>query len=121
MIEIHARLGNTALLYTLATGLWGLWRYFRKQGVDSNYWGSLVIAEGLIIVQGLLGAYLWLIGLRPLRGGIHILYGIAAALVIPAIFGFTRGGSTRQVSLIYGVGLLFLAGLIIRGIVTGGM
>lgn len=121
MTEIHARLANTAFLYILAVGLWGLWRYFRKQGIDSNYWGSLVIGEGLIIVQGLMGAYLWLINLRPERGGIHILYGVAAALVIPGIFGFTRGDSTRRVSLVYGAALLFLAALLVRAIVTGGV
>jgi hypothetical protein len=115
--DIHARLGNTAMYYMIIMAVWGLWRYFRKQGLDSNYWGALVIGEILIVIQGLLGGYLWLSGLRPGRG-IHILYGIAAALVIPGVYAFTQGDDRRRVMLIYGISLLFLVGLIIRAVST---
>jgi hypothetical protein len=115
--DIHARLGNTAMYYMIIMAVWGLWRYFRKQGLDSNYWGALVIGEILIVLQGLLGGYLWLAGLRPGRG-IHILYGIAAALVIPGVYAFTHGDDRQRVMLIYGISLLFLVGLIIRAVST---
>src|SRR5512134_3536106 len=104
LADIHARLGNTAMYYAIILGLWGLWRYFRKQGLDSNYWGALVIGEILIIAQGLLGAYLWLSGARPGRG-IHILYGVVSALVIPGLYAYTQGDDRRRVMLIYGVAL----------------
>jgi len=45
LVEIHSRLGNTALFYSIALALWGLWRYYRRQGVESSYWGALVIAN----------------------------------------------------------------------------
>ncbi len=117
--EIHARLANTSMYFLMIMALWGLWRYLRKQGVDSSYWGALVIGEILIIGQGSLGAYMWITGLRPERT-LHLLYGIASALVIPGIFVYTRGGDKRREMLIYGVGLLFLVGLVIRAITTGG-
>lgn len=120
LIDIHARLSNTALLFVVLIALWSLWRFFRRQGADPSYWGALLIGEILILAQGALGGYLWLIGLRPDRGGIHILYGVACALVIPTIYTYTRGGTERRVMLVYGVALLFLAGLVIRSIVTGG-
>lgn len=116
---LHDRLAMTALLYVTILGLWGLWRAFRGQEIDGSFWGALVVAEILIIVQGLLGGYLWLSGLRPLRGGVHILYGIASTLVIPGVFAFTRGGADRRATFIYAVALLFMAGLVIRGIATG--
>ena len=99
--------------------LWGIWRYFRKQGVDSNYWGALVIGEILILVQGLLGAYLYLIGARPERT-IHILYGVVAALVIPGVYAYTKGDDQRRVMLIYGSALVISALLILRAITTAG-
>jgi hypothetical protein len=119
MSLLHDRLAQTALMYVIILALWGLWRYFRGQGLDGAFWGALVVAEIVIVLQGIFGGYLWLAGLRPARGGIHILYGLASALVIPGVFAFTRGGNDRRALFIYAIGLLFLAGLILRGITTG--
>ena len=119
LTELHARLGNTAVYYMVIMAGWGLWRFFRKQGLDSNYWGALVIGEIIILLQGGLGAYLWLSGLRPGRG-IHILYGVVSALVIPGIYAYTQGNEKRRVMLVYGIGLLILVGLILRAIMTAG-
>jgi hypothetical protein len=118
LTDIHGGLANTAVLFNLILGVWALWRYLRRQGVDSSYWGALVIGELVILAQGLLGGYLWLVGERPARG-IHLLYGIAGALVIPGVYAFTRGGDQRRVMLVYGVGLLFLVGILLRSIGTG--
>jgi len=115
--DVHGRLANTALFFMIFMALCGLWRLLRKQGLSSNYWGALVIGEILVIVQGLLGGYLWLIGLRPDRS-IHILYGVVAALVIPAIYAFTKGGQERREMLIYAVALLFMVGILIRAMGT---
>ncbi len=119
LVDIHSRLANTALYYAIILALWGLWRVIRKQGVGSNYWGALLIGEILIIVQSLLGAYLWLSGGRPGRS-IHILYGIVAAIIIPGIYAYTKGDQDRRVMLIYGVALLAMVGIIIRAIMTAG-
>lgn len=117
--EIHGRLGYTALYFMVILAVWGIWRYFRKQGVDSNYWGALVIGEILILAQGLLGAYLYFIGVRPERS-IHILYGIVTALVIPGVYAYTKGDEHRRVMLIYGSALFISALLILRAITTAG-
>ncbi len=119
LVEIHGRLANTILYYLIIMAFWGLWRFFRKQGPNSNYWGALFIGEALILLQGALGAYLWFIGARPDRS-IHILYGIVIAMVAPAVYLFTRGDDRRQVMLIYGVSLLFAVGLAFRSMTTGG-
>ena len=88
-----------------------------QAGAEQQLLGALVIGEILVIVQGLLGGYLWLIGLRPDRS-IHILYGVVAALVIPAIYAFTKGGQERREMLIYAVALLFMVGILIRAMGT---
>lgn len=119
LVGIHAGLANTALYYTIALAVWGLWRYFRRQGVDSSYWAALVIAEVLYLAQGVLGAVLFFSGIGDLGGQfMHILYGVVAVLVVPALFMYTRGDETRRVMLVYGVGLLFQMGILLRSMAT---
>lgn len=118
MIEIHSRLGNTVLFYVILMAVWGLWRYFRRQDVDSSYFGALVIAEVIFVIQGLLGLYLWISGVGQLGSSMHILYGVVNLLVVPVIFLFTHGDNTRRTLLIYSLGFLFLIGIILRSMGT---
>lgn len=118
IIDIHSRLANTALLYAVILCLWGLWRFFRKQNIDSSYWGALVIAEVLLLTQVILGAYLWLSKVGRLSGAVHILYGVVSLMVIPGIYLYTRGDDRRRAGLIYGLGFLFLVGIIMRAMIT---
>jgi hypothetical protein len=117
VVEFHARLGNTAFYFAALMGLWGLFRFFRQQPVNSSYWGALVIAEILFIAQSGLGAFLWLSGIGNLAGQwMHILYGVVSILVIPGVFAFTKGDEKRRAMLVYGVAFLFLVGVILRAI-----
>jgi len=121
IVEVHSRLANVALLYSIAMALWGLWRYFRRQGVDSNYWGSLVIAEIVYVVQAGLGAYILLSGAGRLANTfMHVLYGVVAILVVPGVFMFTRGDDQRRSMLIYALAFLFMIGILLRSQGTGG-
>jgi len=119
LVMIHGRLANTVLLYVIILCLWGFWRAIRKENLSSSYWGSLVIAEILILVQGSLGFYLFVTGLQPARGGMHILYGIVGALGIPAVYVFTKGNNDRKTMLVYAAIMLFNAGIFLRSISTG--
>lgn len=119
LIEFHGRLANTALFYIVIMAIWGLWKFFRRQSMDSSYWGALVIAEILLLVQASLGAYMLLSGVGNLAGqGMHILYGVVSVLVIPGVFFYTRGDQERRVLLLYGVFCLFLVGIILRAMDT---
>jgi hypothetical protein len=118
MISVHSRLATTALLYIGLLALWGFWRFYRKQGPDSSFFGALVIGEILMLVQGALGAYLFFSGLRPGRP-IHILYGIISVITVPAVYAFTHGNEERRDSLVYGAVLLFLVGILLRALQTG--
>jgi len=120
LVVIHNRFANTVLLYVVILCLWGFWRVIRKENVNGSYWGSLAIAEILIIVQGALGAVLWFSSLRPERGGIHILYGIVGVLGIPAVFLFTKGRGDRREMIVYAAIMLFNVGICLRAITTGG-
>ncbi len=119
LTQIHGALANTVMYYFVILAMWGLFRFFRKEGISSNYWGALAIGEILILSQGALGLYLWIGGARPERT-LHFLYGIIGALVIPGLYLYTRGEERRQVMLVYGVSLLIAVALIIRATMTGG-
>lgn len=116
--EIHARLGNTALLYMLIVSLLGFYRFFRRRGIDSSYWGMLAIAELLLIAQAGIGVYLWIAGFRPARS-IHILYGLLIPALIPGAYFYTRGRVERSEVLIYATATIITVGLILRAIFTG--
>lgn len=117
---IHDRLSITVLLFLVALGLWGLWGYLRGGGVSGSLWGALVIGEVLIVVEGLLGAGLFLAGARPARTAIHILYGVFLAVALPGAFSFTRGRTARFEALVFALVSFFLAGVTIRARLTGG-
>lgn len=119
LTQIHGALANTVMYYFVILAIWGLFRFFRKEGISSNYWGALAIGEILILSQGALGLYLWIGGARPERT-LHFLYGIIGALVIPGLYLYTRGEERRQVMLVYGVSLLIAVALIVRATMTGG-
>lgn len=105
------------LIYALLMGVWGVFNAFRRQPPDGNYNGALAIAVGLFVLDGVIGVILVLLGLKPARI-IHFLYGITIVLTIPAIFAFSRGRNTSRESLFYGIGMLFIAGLVERATET---
>lgn len=115
---IHERVATTMILFSLIAAVWGLIIFLRGRSIDGNYWGILGVGEILILAQAALGFILWLQGAQPGRG-IHILYGIVAAMTLPAAYGFSRGRDDRQMALVYSLILLFLVGISWRAIVTG--
>lgn len=119
LIFIHNRLSLSILLYVIILFCWGFWGYIRKNGVNSNYWGALIILEILILGQGALGTALYLMGLQPERGGMHVLYGIVGSLGIPVALLITKGRNDRQTLLVYATVLLLIAVIFMRSIVTG--
>jgi hypothetical protein len=119
LIELHGRLGNTAMFYTIAMVLWSFWRFFRKQGPESNYWGALVIAEIVFVIKVVLGGIIWIGGAGEVENiAMHALYGILSLLLIPGMFIYSRGNETPRTMLIFALVLIAQAALIWRGMVT---
>ena len=114
---LHQRLASAALLFFLVAGIWGLIAYLRRRGVGSEYWGILALGEVLILTQAALGVLLWLEGERPGRG-IHILYGIVAAITLPAYYAYSKGQDDRRAAFTYGLICLFLVGIVLRAATT---
>jgi heme A synthase len=116
--DFHGSLANTILYYFILLATWGTFRFLRKQGVSSSFWGALVIAETLLIAQVLLGGYMWLSDLRPARS-VHLLYGFFSLLTIPGMFMYTKGRSDRPEMLMYSVIALVMIGVLLRAAFTG--
>jgi heme A synthase len=118
LVQIHKVLANMIGLYALLVGVWGLFNFVRRVPPDGNYNGALVLGVGLFVLQGIIGMVLVFTGLMPPRG-VHFLYGVTIALVIPGIFAFTRGSNSARESMLYGLGMVFIWGLADRATATG--
>lgn len=119
LVFVHERLAITALYYFLILSVWGYYRFFRREGLDSTYWGALAIAELLIVAEALLGAAMWFQGMRPAQGWLHILYGALLPAMIPAVYFYTQARAGRPEILVYSTAAIITCGLIIRAIYTG--
>ena len=119
--QLHQGLSNTAILFFLAIGLWGLWRGFRGQGVDGSYLGAMAIGELVFIAQAVLGTILVLDGLRVERMSVHVLYGMFALVFLPGVFFYLQGDDSNRAQWAFAFVTLFLAGIASRGITTAGV
>jgi hypothetical protein len=108
------------VLYFALVGVWGLALVlFRKAyEVPSAWRGALIIGVGLAVAQALAGLLL-LVFVQPARDSLHYLYGATAILTLPLIASYIADKQISRV-LAYALGALFISGLAIRAITTGG-
>lgn len=118
-LSLHQGFATVVLVYSFFMGLWGLFLYFRGSNPSGGYLGALVLAEGVAVLQGLIGLILLLQGHRP-GDTLHYLYGVVAAITLPAAYFIGNGATERRDSLIFGLAGFFLVGIAVRGITTGG-
>ena len=115
---LHDRLATTVILFFTVAALWGLLEFARGGALSGSIAGILIIGQGLVVVQGLLGVALYLAGYRPATI-VHVLYGVTAVLVLPFLWSYVRDRAPRQGLLLYSLVALFIVGLAIRGTTTG--
>jgi heme A synthase len=116
---IHGRLALTILLYTFAMGAWAALIFFRNRGIESSYWGALVIGEVVMLAQGVLGLVMVIVGLHP-ADILHFLYGVLVAFSWPGTYIYTHARQGRAEAGIYSIVSFFIFGLAIRALMTGG-
>lgn len=81
MTAVHAALGIAMTALFAAAGVLGAWRWWRAEPT-SLFWPLLRIAQGLVVVEAVLGGVLLLDGRRP-SDDLHYLYGL-----LPLVVGF---------------------------------
>lgn len=109
---------RAGLIITGFIVIWSAALYLRKQAPSGSYRATLVLTEGLFIVQGLVGIAMFLGGARP-RDPLHWLYGPLLVIVLPIAASYLSGRDSRREALVYGVATLFMFGLAIRAYMTG--
>lgn len=106
------------VLYSLIIGLWALGLLLLRRPISPSLIPTLILAQGLIVVQGFLGLLLLFSGHRPVQL-VHLVYGLAAAVSIPGAYLYIRHRSDRSRLLGFFLMSIWLVGLSVRGIVTG--
>lgn len=107
------------LLFMSVLGIWGIIAYIRGESLSGSLAGAFVIGQMLIAAQVFAGVALLAMGARPVDST-HYLYGITAVLILPFVWTYLRDRNQRQALLVYSLIALFVAGLAVRGITTGG-
>jgi heme A synthase len=119
VVDLHLRIAISLVLYYTILGIWGIFLAIRKSPLSPGYRGALVIGVGLGVVQALIGVFLVLSGLRPLDN-LHFLYGASVILTLPLVMSYIVDKKFSR-PLAFGLASLFMAGLAIRAITTGGV
>ncbi len=110
IVQIHASIATTVMLFNTVVSVWGFIKYFRKQeNIDGSYWGAIALSPILGIVQAILGLIMLSMGLGAGVRLVHYLYGTLCVIAVPATFAFTRGRDDRATLLIYAIVLLLTA------------
>ena len=109
---------RAGLIITGFIVVWSATLYLRKQAPGGSYRATLVLTEGLFIVQGLVGIAMFLGGSRP-HDPLHWLYGPLLVIVLPIAASYLSGRDSRREALVYGLATLFMFGLAIRAYMTG--
>ena len=121
LVNIHHALSNTAWLFFLILGLWGLFRAIRGQSVNANYLGAALLGQLIFVAQAVMGGILWLGGgsAQIARPEIHLLYGVFALIFLPFIYvSVLRGDDTNRAQWVLAFTTLFLFGIALRSITT---
>ncbi|MBI1279021.1 MAG: hypothetical protein GC179_12905 [Anaerolineaceae bacterium] len=111
-----SRLGLLAAVIMFALGLYiGL---LRHADVTRWYRRAVYTVAGVMLAQSLLGIVMYLIGGRPYED-VHMIYGLGAVLALPFFIFVEVTAKKRPAMGSYMWGFAVLAGILVRGIMTG--
>ena len=118
ILDLHGTLARTCLFYVGAMGLWATWRGVRDRGLDGAVCGAVIIGEGLLVVQGLLGVWLQIAGGMALDRWVHGLYGLLVVLMWPFVLTYRSALSGRREAIAFAAATFFLWLLVRRAVET---
>jgi hypothetical protein len=118
--DLHYIVARVGLVIALAMFVWGfLIGVVRKRDVTMWYRRATYTVAGLMVFQSLVGAIMYfLIGVRPYED-VHLIYGMGAILALPFFIFVEVTAKKRPAMGSYIWGFAVLAGILVRGILTG--
>lgn len=117
---LHSFIGRAGL--AVALGMCALGYFIgvtRKQDVTPWYRRAAYSIAGIMLFQAIIGLVMYaVIGARPYEE-VHWIYGMGAVLALPFFIFVERTAKKRPAMGSYIWGFAVLAGIIVRGIMTG--
>lgn len=117
MVSIHTWLGWAAVVACGLSGATGLIYHFSRRRPDRVFKGVVLLCVLTMVVQVGLGLALFAQDLEP--GSIHMFYGIVILLTLTFVYIY-RVQFEQRPTLYWGLALLFMMGLGLRGISSFG-
>jgi heme A synthase len=114
--SFHSVWGYIAISFSGLIGVWGLLR--RRNEPTRMFAWSVGISFAALLVQVISGLIMYSGGTEP--GNQHVFYGVLIAVTLSFVYIY-RPQFRKRPMLYYGLVLLFLMGLAIRGIQTFGV
>jgi heme A synthase len=122
MIEIHRWVAYSVPAGFLLMSLWALVAFIRNRAPGENFWRLLAMMQGILGLQVLVGAVLFVTGGRPNSNGpewLHYVYGGLFPLGL-LILAHRYGRKTEGIAwIVFGVAGLVIFGLTFRALQTG--
>jgi hypothetical protein len=113
--SFHGTLAFALFIDQVVLGVWALAVGIRRRPISSGLFSALVVDEGLIVLQSIVGAVLFGGGRRP--EPIHFLYGGLLLVLLPIVYIYAN--KRERAGIWLGVTLIFMAGMIVRISFTG--
>ena len=106
------------VLFLSLAGLWCLAALASRRPFPPGLISTLILAEALIVVQGVVGVVLWAAGGRAAQWE-HWLYGLTAALSLPGAWVYARRHRDPGRLFLLAVTCFWIVALSLRGFTTG--
>jgi len=124
MTDLHRFIAYAIPAGFAVLALWTLYSFVRNRGPGNWYWNLLAVLQGVIAVQVVVGAILFVAGGRPESNGpqwLHYVYGgLFPAVVLVTAHGYARSERFRDIPwAAFGVAALVCFGLTFRALQTG--
>lgn len=117
LATFHSTWAYVAVVLCAAAGLWGIGLRLVGRAPGRPFWWAVGLAVGALVLQ--VGAGLIMLGQGRDPGSIHVFYGIVILFTLAFAYIY-RGALARRPALAWGLLMLFLMGLGIRGIASFG-
>lgn len=115
LTELDTIIATATRTFFAILGIWGVVRAIRGLGVDGSYLGAVAIGTILYVVSLIFDITLFFGGIMPDRPGLHYLYAVFAALLMPFIYGsVVKGDDSNTAQWIWAFVTVFLWGIAVR-------